>query len=115
MTVDILVIREDKDNPEYIVYGDTIVDALLSNKTFAIHRGRQEMEANAQQYMTVDLDVIYRDGINVGDPIRVSEYINSPYLYSKVTDISYRIDSGSVSMKVNTRRPLDQVSLDERW
>ncbi len=101
--VDITVYRGDGDKCM-----DTIVDALLTTEAAALYRGTQEMDENAQEYMTVDMTTLHRDGIEMANCLRIAEHVQAPYLYSKITDISYSVDNQNVTVKINTRRPLQQ-------
>lgn len=83
----------------------TITEEILSTDEAAKYRGRQEMEEHAQQYMVVDMTILHRTGLGMAQCIRVAEHIHSPYMYQKITDISYNITNQNVTVKLTTRRP----------
>ena len=89
-------------------HADTITEPLLSTPGLLRYRGTQEMDEYAQEYMTVDMTVIHRDGLVVGQLVRVAESIYAPYMYAKITDISYISDSQKTEARIVTRRPLIQ-------
>ena len=101
--IDITATRGAGDRPT-----DTIVEPLLATEAAAVYRGTQEMDEYGQEYMSSDIEMVYRDGIEMAQNIRVSEYIDSPYLQSKITDISYKITNTKVTIKIDSRRPIVQ-------
>ena len=86
----------------------TIENVLIYEDSVALARGTQEMDEHAQIFMSTSMDVVYRSGVEMAQIIKVAEHTHAPYLNSKITDISYKIDATGVTMSFGARRPLIQ-------
>ena len=102
--MDITIYRSDGNKPM-----QTITDELLTDEVVATHRGKQEMDEHAQEFMNTTMDTVYRSGVEMAQCIKVAEHIHAPYMYSKITDIQYSVsDTEDVTITLSARRPLIQ-------
>jgi hypothetical protein len=87
--------------------GEDIVDRLLSSVDAQLSRGRAELDANATLQQTVDLTIVYRQGLELGQLVEVHDALQGRSYRGKITGISHRIDGGQVVTVLNILKPLE--------
>lgn len=87
----VVVIRYDGD-----IQGPDISDTLLAPLGAKLERGRVEMDAHAQVSKDVNLDIMFRPGIRLGQIVEVHDSLQGGRYRGKVTSITH--NAGPVSL-----------------
>jgi hypothetical protein len=101
MTVDIAVYRYLGDKE-----GRVIVDGLIGADSIAIARGKVELNKEAQSMQGVNTEVVYRDGVRVGQLRKVFTSFGE-IKYDKIVGVSHRFSGGQLTTSLRCTRLLD--------
>lgn len=100
MAVDIIVLRGAGDKR-----GDDIVDPLLSQPVAAVERGRNELDARAQPMQPIQLKIVFRTGLALGQLVEVVDAMQGAVWRGKVAGISHRVEGGDLHTVLDILRP----------
>ncbi|WP_127476530.1 hypothetical protein [Sulfurivermis fontis] len=84
--------------------GSPIVEPLLSDDAL-IHRGRAEMDANAHAFNRIDMDVVFRPGIRLGQLIEAIDPSTAQPYRAKVTGIQITVTEASIETRLTLEQP----------
>lgn len=99
MTIAVEVFRGDGDHR-----GDDVVDALIGSVPCAISRGRNEMDSRAHRRTKVEIAMIFRPGVRVGQLVRVVDA--SGVWTGKIVRIVHKMDNAKTLTTLTVDRPL---------
>lgn len=100
MTVSIEVYRGSG-----LVQGPDVTDPLIGSELCALSRGRAELDARAHARTRVNLIMLHRPGLRLGQMIRVS-VSGEPWWRGMITGISHVLDGGRVLTHLTIDKPL---------
>ncbi len=84
--------------------GSPIVEPLLSNDAL-LHRARAEMDANAHAFNSVQMDVVFRPGMRLGQMVESTDPTTARPFRAKVTGIQIRVTQAAIDMTVDLEQP----------
>lgn len=85
--------------------GNPITELLLSDAAL-IHRGTAEMDANAHNLVQVNMDVVFRPGLRLGQLIAASDPATARPYRAKITGIQITASPGSIDTRLTLEQPL---------
>lgn len=86
--------------------GTPIIDPLLSDSVLQV-RGRAEMNAHAHQLNQVDVDVVPRVGVRLGQLLSMQDVTSSVPVVAKIVGMSIRISRGNgIDMRLSVEQPV---------
>jgi hypothetical protein len=68
--------------------------------------GKHLMDVNAHQKSQVKADIVYREGLQLGQLVSVPDPTSSSAYTAKITGISFQLSNGAASQSLNLERPL---------
>lgn len=86
--------------------GEDIVDPLLNTVEAQLARGTAELDAHSTTPQTVNLVTVYRPGVELGQLAEVHDAMQGVSYRGKITGISHRISSGTVTSLIDIVRPV---------
>lgn len=84
--------------------GAPIVEPLLSDDAL-IARGEAEMDANAHAFNRIDMDVVFRPGIRLGQIVEASDPSTAKAYRAKVTGIQITVSEAAIDTQINLEQP----------
>ncbi len=84
--------------------GTPIIEPLLSDDVL-IQRGIAEMDANAEAFNRVDLSVVFRPGLRLGQIIEASEPSSTTPYRAKITGISITVSEALIETNLTLEQP----------
>jgi hypothetical protein len=84
--------------------GDPITEPMLSDEMLLV-RGKAEMNAHAHPIVHHNLDVIYRDGLRLGQLVSVSDPATAESYKAKITGIRIRYIRGQIEANIQCEQP----------
>lgn len=84
--------------------GAPIVEPLLSDDAL-LARGIAEMEANAHACNRVELEVVFRPGLRLGQLVEVSDPSAARPYRAKLTGIQISVSQGAIETRINLEQP----------
>jgi hypothetical protein len=83
---DIIVLRAPGDKQ-----GGQVIDPLLTQLEAALERGRNELDEHATLQQQVQLKVVFRPGLRLGQLCEVIDSLQGATWYGKIIGISHQI------------------------
>ena len=84
--------------------GEPIVEPLLSDEAL-LHRGVAEMDANAHAFNRIEMAVVYRPGVRLGQIIEATDP-STPHAYrAKVTGIQITVSEAAIDAQLTLEQP----------
>ncbi len=84
--------------------GSPIVEPLLSDEAL-IHRGVAEMNANAWAFNQIELSVVFRPGLRLGQIIEATDPSSAWPYRAKVTGIQITVSQAAIETQVMLEKP----------
>lgn len=84
--------------------GTPIIEPLLSNEAL-IQRGIAEMDAHAQVFNRVDMAVVFRPGLQLGQLIEASDPSSATPYCAKITGISITVSEALIETRLTLEQP----------
>jgi hypothetical protein len=84
--------------------GPPITEPLLADDAL-IHRGRAEMDANAHAINRVEMAVVFRPGLRLGQVIEAADPSNASPYRAKVTGIQITVSEAAIDTRINLEQP----------
>jgi hypothetical protein len=81
-----------------------IIEPLLSDDVL-IQRGIAEMDANAQAFNRVDMAVVFRPGLRLGQLIEASDPSSATPYRAKITGISITVSEALIETNITLEQP----------
>jgi len=78
------------------ISGPSIADALLAPLHAKLERGRVEMDEHAQPSKDVNLEIVFRPGLRLGQVVEVHDALQGARYRGKITAITH--NAGPVSL-----------------
>lgn len=97
--IDIIVIRCAGTHP-----GEDVVDALITNTSVALERGRHEINENSGTRPTT-LHTKYRSGVRLGQMVEVHDALQGRVWRGKIAGISHKARGASLFTDLDIVRP----------
>jgi hypothetical protein len=84
--------------------GSPIIEPLSSDEAL-IQRGIAEMDANAQAFNRVDMAVVFRPGLRLGQIIEASDPSSATPYRAKITGISISVSEALIETNLTLEQP----------
>ncbi len=84
--------------------GSPIVEPLLSDEAL-IHRGVAEMDASARAFNQIDLSVVFRPGLRLGQIIEATDPSTARPYRAKVTGIQITVSDAAIDTQITLEQP----------
>ena len=84
--------------------GTPVLEPLLSDDAL-IARGTAEMNANAQAFNRIELEVVFRPGFRLGQIVEVSDPANARPYRAKVTGIQITVSEADIQTHLTLEQP----------
>lgn len=84
--------------------GPPIVEPLLSDDAL-IHRGVAEMDAHAHALDHVEMTVVFRPGLRLGQIIEASDPARAAPYRAKITGIQITVSEAAIDARLTLERP----------
>lgn len=84
--------------------GAPIVAPLLSDDAL-VHRGSAEMDANAHVFNRLELDVVFRPGMRLGQIVEATDPSTAKPYRAKVTGIQISVSLASIEVRLTLEQP----------
>lgn len=84
--------------------GPPIIEPLLSDAAL-IHRGRAEMDAHAHAINRVEMAVVFRPGLRLGQLVIANDPSSARAYRAKVTGIQIRVTQAAIDTRLNLEQP----------
>jgi len=84
--------------------GTPIIEPLLSDEAL-IQRGIAEMDAHAQAFNRVDMAVVFRPGLQLGQLIEASDPSSATPYRAKITGISITVSEALIETRLTLEQP----------
>jgi hypothetical protein len=84
--------------------GPPINEPLLADDAL-IHRGRAEMDANAHAFNRVEMAVVFRPGLRLGQIVEATDPSSAGAYRAKVTGIQITVTEASIDTRINLEQP----------
>lgn len=97
--VDVTVIRGAGD-----VFGEEIIDPMLTSEGVAVQRGRNLIDSNADARI-VRLSALYRPGIEIGQTVEVLDASMGSVWRGKITNVGLSVEGIEVLADMTIERP----------
>lgn len=91
----LIVYRGDGD-----LQGEDIVDEFLMGDISKLARGRNELDSN-ELFKSVDISILYRDGLEAGQLIRIDDNENNTRMFGKIRSINHNVDPLKTVTNIN--------------
>lgn len=80
--------------------GAPIIEPLLSDEAL-LHRGLAEMDANANAFNRVELEVVFRPGLRLGQIVEATDPSTASPYRAKVTGIQITVSEAAIDTHLN--------------
>ncbi len=87
--------------------GADIIDPLLTTVGACLARGQMELDEHHEGLQSVTLEVIYRDGLLLGQIVEVYDEYEHTVYYGKITGISHAFQQSVLTTTLKLVRPTD--------
>jgi hypothetical protein len=84
--------------------GAPILEPLLSDEAL-LQRGVAEMDAHAHAFNQVELEVVFRPGLRLGQIVEATDPSSARPYRAKVTGIQISITEAAIEMRLNLEQP----------
>lgn len=84
--------------------GAPIVEPLLSDDAL-IHRGMAEMDAHAHAFNRIDMAVVFRPGLRLGQIVEATDPSTASPYCAKVTGIQIRVSEAAIDTQLTLEQP----------
>jgi len=84
--------------------GTPIIEPLLSDDML-IQRGLAELDAHAQAFNRVDMAVVFRPGLQLGQLIEASDPSSATPYRAKITGISITVSEALIETRLTLEQP----------
>ena len=84
--------------------GAPIIEPLLSDEAL-LQRGVAEMDAHAQAFNQVELEVVFRPGLRLGQIVEATDPSSARPYRAKVTGIQISVTEAAIEMRLNLEQP----------
>jgi hypothetical protein len=84
--------------------GAPVVEPLLSDDAL-IHRGVAEMDANAHAFNQIEMAVVFRPGVRLGQIVEATDPSTASPYRAKVTGIQITVTEAAIDMQLNLEQP----------
>jgi hypothetical protein len=84
--------------------GTPVVEPLLSDDAL-IHRGVAEMDANAHAFNQIEMAVVFRPGMRLGQIVEATDPSTASPYRAKVTGIQITVTEAAIDMQLNLEQP----------
>jgi hypothetical protein len=84
--------------------GAPIVEPLLSDEAL-LQRGVAEMDANAQPFNRVELEVVFRPGFRLGQIVEATDPSTASPYRAKITGIQITVTDAAIDTRLNLEQP----------
>lgn len=84
--------------------GAPIVEPLLSDDVL-LHRGVAEMDANATAFNRVEMAVVFRPGLRLGQIVEATDPSTASPYRAKLTGIQITVSEAAIDTKINLEQP----------
>lgn len=84
--------------------GAPIVEPLLADDAL-LHRGVAEMDAHAHAFNRVELAVVFRPGLRLGQIVEATDPSTARPYRAKVTGIQITVSEANIDTRVNLEQP----------
>lgn len=84
--------------------GTPVVEPLLSDDAL-IHRGVAEMDANAHAFNQIEMAVVFRPGVRLGQIVEATDPSTASPYRAKVTGIQITVSEAAIDMQLNLEQP----------
>lgn len=86
--MEIFVIRFEGDKP-----GEDIIDALMVTEAVALSRGRAELDRHSTAMQEVNLEIVYKSGIRLGQLAEVHNQLEGYSYVGKIIGIQHSAEN----------------------
>ncbi len=84
--------------------GTPIIELLLSDDAL-LQRGVAEMDAHAHAFNQVEMDVVFRPGLRLGQIVEATDPSTASPYRAKVTGIQITVTEASIETTLNLEQP----------
>ena len=84
--------------------GPPIIETLLSDEAL-LQRGVAEMDAHAHAFNQVELEVVFRPGLRLGQIVEATDPSSARPYRAKVTGIQISVIEAAIEMRLNLEQP----------
>lgn len=84
--------------------GPPIIEPLLSDEAL-LQRGVAEMDAHANAFNQVELEVVFRPGLRLGQIVEATDPSSARPYRAKVTGIQISVIEAAIEMRLNLEQP----------
>lgn len=84
--------------------GAPIIEPLLADNAL-IHRGVAEMDANAHAFNRVDMSVVFRPGLRLGQIVEATDPSTALPYRAKITGIQINVSEASIETSLTLEQP----------
>lgn len=84
--------------------GTPIVEPLLSDEAL-LQRGLAEMDAHAHAFNQIELEVVFRSGLRLGQIVETTDPSASTPYRAKVTGIQITVTEAAIDTRVTLEQP----------
>ena len=84
--------------------GSPIVEPLLADETL-IHRGTAEMDANAHAFNQIDMEVVFRPGLRLGQIVEAMDPSAATPYRGKITGIQISVTDTAIETHLTLEQP----------
>jgi len=84
--------------------GPPITESLLSDEAL-LQRGIAEMDAHASAFNHIEMEVVFRQGVRLGQLIEVSDPSDAHAYRAKVTGVQISVTQAEIQMRLNLEQP----------
>ncbi len=84
--------------------GTPIVEPLLADDAL-VHRGVAEMDAHAHPFNQVEMELVFRPGLRLGQIVEATDPSTARPYRAKVTGIQITVSEASIETTLNLEQP----------
>jgi len=84
--------------------GSPITEPLLSDEAL-LQRGIAEMDAHASPFNHIEMEVVFRQGVRLGQLVEVSDPSDARAYRAKVTGVQITVTQADIQMRLNLEQP----------
>lgn len=84
--------------------GTPIVEPLLSDEAL-LHRARAEMDANAHPFNRIEMAVVFRPGLRLGQIVQACDPSTAQPYRAKVTGLQITVTPTSIDVSLDLEQP----------
>lgn len=86
-----------------------VIDQLIVTIPVALNRGRNELDYLAYRHTTVQLQIVYRPGVELGQVVEVRDELQGIAWRGKVVGLRYSNQLGGTTIDMDVQRPTINV------